>query len=220
MADEEKRFIDEWLEKVRELSPAIRGSLTQFCRKCGRKGCRKCASGDGHPTWQLSYYSEGRHRNCHVGPGQLETVRLRGGDPYGYLCEVLRMKAGNPDADVTALLPPPCPDPCTGNGGPTTVNDADVQNCAHSSLRHYERGFLHHSLTASVFIEASIKTISINWRNSKKRVLYQKQLVSHTKHSFQNNGPLHPYHYRNRIAQASAFPAHDRQSSDTCRRTR
>ena len=75
MTDEEKRFRDEWLEKVRELSPAIRGSLTQFRRKCGRKGCRKCASGEGHPTWQLSYYSEGRHRNCHVGPGQLEAVR-------------------------------------------------------------------------------------------------------------------------------------------------
>jgi len=71
----EKQFHKEWVAEVKALGPAIKGSLTQFKRKCGKTGCKKCASGEGHLTWQLSYYSEGVHKNCHVGPGQLEAVR-------------------------------------------------------------------------------------------------------------------------------------------------
>jgi len=71
----ERQFHEEWVAEVEALGPAIKGSLTQFRRRCGKRGCKKCASGEGHLTWQLSYYVEGIHKNCHVGPGQLEAVR-------------------------------------------------------------------------------------------------------------------------------------------------
>jgi hypothetical protein len=71
----ERQFHKEWVAHVKALGPAIKGSLTQFRRNCGRPGCKKCRSGERHLTWQLSYYSDGTHRNCHVGPGQLEAVR-------------------------------------------------------------------------------------------------------------------------------------------------
>jgi hypothetical protein len=35
------------------------GSLNQVTRKCGKPMCR-CASGDGHPMWTLTYSIDGR----------------------------------------------------------------------------------------------------------------------------------------------------------------
>jgi len=75
MTEREQAFFDEWIEQVRSLGPVVRGSLCMYRRNCGKPACRKCASGQGHPTWQLSYYSGRRHTTCHVGPGQLENVR-------------------------------------------------------------------------------------------------------------------------------------------------
>ena len=63
------------MAEVKALAPAIKGVLTQFKRKCGKPGCKKCASGEGYLIWQLSYYSGGVHKNCHVGHGQLEAVK-------------------------------------------------------------------------------------------------------------------------------------------------
>lgn len=38
-----------------------RGSLVLMRRKCGRKGCR-CARGEAHSTWVLSYRLNGKTR--------------------------------------------------------------------------------------------------------------------------------------------------------------
>jgi len=37
------------------------GSLKQVTRRCGKPACR-CASGEGHPMWTLTYSIDGRRR--------------------------------------------------------------------------------------------------------------------------------------------------------------
>lgn len=76
MTEKEQIFFDEWIKHVHDLGPVVRGSLSMYQRNCGKKSCKKCASGEGHATWQLSYYSQRKHMTCHVGPGQLEQVKV------------------------------------------------------------------------------------------------------------------------------------------------
>ena len=71
----EAEFLQKFEAEIRSVGPVVKGSLSKFNRKCGKPGCRKCASGIGHPSWQLGYYVNGRHTTCHVGPSQLEKVR-------------------------------------------------------------------------------------------------------------------------------------------------
>ena len=71
----EKEYFEKCLEEIRGIGPVVKGSLACYQRRCGKPGCRKCASGEGHKTWLLSYYDNGRHTTCHVGPSQLEKVR-------------------------------------------------------------------------------------------------------------------------------------------------
>ena len=58
---------------------------------------------------KISMGSQGRNgaRNREVITSVLMTVRIRGGDPYQWLVDVLDMLARNPDADVAAALPEP-----------------------------------------------------------------------------------------------------------------
>jgi hypothetical protein len=36
-------------------------------RKCTYPGCRKCAAGQRHPTWVLTYSREGKTRTVYLG---------------------------------------------------------------------------------------------------------------------------------------------------------
>lgn len=58
---------------------------------------------------KISMGSQGRNgaRNREIITSVLMTVRIRGGDPYQWLVDVLDMLARNPDADVAAALPEP-----------------------------------------------------------------------------------------------------------------
>lgn len=84
----ESEFFQRCLDEIREIGPVVKGTLSTFNRKCGKLGCRKCASGAGHPSWILGYYANGRHTTCHVGPSQLEQVR-KGIENYRKLEEAL-----------------------------------------------------------------------------------------------------------------------------------
>ena len=71
----EEELLEKWVAEVRKIGPVIRGFVSPFKRKCGKKGCRKCASGEGHPSWQLTFYLNGKHSSRHIGDSQLAKVK-------------------------------------------------------------------------------------------------------------------------------------------------
>lgn len=72
---EKQELIEKWLAAVKEIGIAAKGSLRQYKRNCGSKKCRKCRSGERHPTHQLTYYLEGKQHSRYIGPTQLEQMQ-------------------------------------------------------------------------------------------------------------------------------------------------
>ena len=72
---EKQELIEKWLAAVKETGIAAKGSIHEYKRNCGSKKCRKCRSGERHPTHQLTYYLEGKQHSRHVGPRQLEQMQ-------------------------------------------------------------------------------------------------------------------------------------------------
>lgn len=70
-----KEFFQHYLKEIRSIGPVVKGSLAQYNRRCGKPGCRKCQSGEGHPSWILGYYADGRHTTCHVSPSHVGEVK-------------------------------------------------------------------------------------------------------------------------------------------------
>ena len=58
-ADKKNRQ-ETWQAQVKELWPAIKGSLAEVRKPCIRKNCQACASGQKHPAWILSVVAGGR----------------------------------------------------------------------------------------------------------------------------------------------------------------
>jgi hypothetical protein len=54
------------MSAVAELWPAAKGSVRSYQQKCLKTNCRRCASGEGHQVWQLTYYKDGRQRSRHI----------------------------------------------------------------------------------------------------------------------------------------------------------
>lgn len=48
------------LRKLANIEPFLRGSIIQYSRSCGKKSCRRCQRGEGHPGFFLSVGIEGR----------------------------------------------------------------------------------------------------------------------------------------------------------------
>jgi hypothetical protein len=63
---EESRAKEKLAAAVEKLWPAAKGSVREYHQKCVRAECRRCASGKGHPVWQLTYYLDGRQRSKHI----------------------------------------------------------------------------------------------------------------------------------------------------------
>jgi hypothetical protein len=55
-----------WLKESAGLWPVAKGSVREYKQKCKKAGCKRCASGEGHPVWQMTYYENGRQRSKHV----------------------------------------------------------------------------------------------------------------------------------------------------------
>jgi hypothetical protein len=45
----------------------VRGSVVLMKRRCTYPGCRKCAAGQGHPTWVLTVSRHGKTRTIYLG---------------------------------------------------------------------------------------------------------------------------------------------------------
>jgi len=57
------------------LWPAAKGSLNRVRRPCIHPTCRRCASGQKHPTWLLSCSVAGRRRCFYVTPAAVPALR-------------------------------------------------------------------------------------------------------------------------------------------------
>src|SRR2546426_11645 len=57
-------------------SDALPGSLAQTFRRCGKPNCR-CASGEGHSSWSLTFMVGGQKRVEHIPTEWVEEVQRR-----------------------------------------------------------------------------------------------------------------------------------------------
>ena len=53
----------------------VRGSVVRMKRKCVRPRCRRCAEGEGHPTWVLTVSEGGKTRTVYLGEKRLAEAR-------------------------------------------------------------------------------------------------------------------------------------------------
>jgi hypothetical protein len=66
-------------KRVAEIEEFLRGSVVLMKRRCIFAGCRKCASGERHPTWVLTVHQKGKTQTVYVGKSRLaEAKRLVG----------------------------------------------------------------------------------------------------------------------------------------------
>ena len=62
------------LRQLQGVGPVVGASLCRRMTRCGNPNC-KCAQGEKHESWCLSYKEEGRTRTVHVPRDMLEEVR-------------------------------------------------------------------------------------------------------------------------------------------------
>ncbi len=97
------------LDKVRGMrGEVMAASLSKTSKICGKPNC-KCARGEKHPVYQLSWVEDGKRRSTHIRPDELDRVRAAV-DRYRKLrqarAELLKLAgegAGLLDALVEAL---------------------------------------------------------------------------------------------------------------------
>jgi hypothetical protein len=65
---------DAKLKRLRELGPMVGASLCRRMVTCGSPRC-KCARGEKHESWCLTYKVKGRTRTVHVPMAMLEEVK-------------------------------------------------------------------------------------------------------------------------------------------------
>ena len=53
----------------------LRGSVVLMKRPCTYPRCRKCASGERHPTWVLTLHQKGKTQTVYLGKGRLAEAR-------------------------------------------------------------------------------------------------------------------------------------------------
>lgn len=68
-------LLENFFDQVKQLGPVAKGSLCAFRRKCGKTSCKKCSSGEGHPSFKLTFVQDGSSHTRFVGPTQVEAMR-------------------------------------------------------------------------------------------------------------------------------------------------
>ena len=63
------------LEKMAEISEFVRGSVVLMKRRCTYPRCRKCASGERHPTWVMTVSRAGKTHTVYLGNKRLAPAR-------------------------------------------------------------------------------------------------------------------------------------------------
>lgn len=64
------------LTEIRIPPDGLPGSLALTHRRCGKSGCR-CAGGEGHPQWSLTYMDKGKKHVERIPEDWVEAVRKR-----------------------------------------------------------------------------------------------------------------------------------------------
>ena len=59
------------LGQIAKMTDFIRGSVVLMKRRCSRANCRRCAGGEGHPTWVMTASSGGKTRTVYLGEGRV-----------------------------------------------------------------------------------------------------------------------------------------------------
>jgi hypothetical protein len=62
-------------KRVAEIDEFLRGSVVLMKRRCIFAGCRKCASGERHPTWVLTVSRKGKTQTVYVGKSRLAEAK-------------------------------------------------------------------------------------------------------------------------------------------------
>ena len=55
------------MRKLASWESFVRGSVVLMKRRCTYSRCRKCAAGQGHPTWVLTVSRQGKTRTIYLG---------------------------------------------------------------------------------------------------------------------------------------------------------
>lgn len=63
------------LRRMAGIEEFLRGSVVLMKRPCTYPGCRKCASGERHPTWGLTVSEKGKTRTVYLGLRRLDAAR-------------------------------------------------------------------------------------------------------------------------------------------------
>ena len=63
------------LKKLAKTKPFVRGSVVLMKRRCTYARCRKCASGERHPTWVLTVSCGGKTRTVYLGSKRVEKAK-------------------------------------------------------------------------------------------------------------------------------------------------
>jgi hypothetical protein len=63
------------LRRMAGIEEFLRGSVVLMRRPCTYAGCRKCASGERHPTWGLTVSEKGKTRTMYLGVKRLDAAR-------------------------------------------------------------------------------------------------------------------------------------------------
>jgi hypothetical protein len=61
--------------QMKDLGPALKGSLAKVYKPCIRKKCALCERGDKHPAWILTVSQQGRRRCLYVPEELVPTIQ-------------------------------------------------------------------------------------------------------------------------------------------------
>ena len=63
------------LKRMAQIEDFVRGSVVLMKRVCTYAGCRRCASGERHPTWVLTVSRGGKTRTVYLGQRRVPEAR-------------------------------------------------------------------------------------------------------------------------------------------------
>jgi hypothetical protein len=63
------------LRRMAGVMDFVRGSVVLMKRRCGRSGCRRCASGETHPTWVFTVSHRGKTQTVYLGDKRVAQAR-------------------------------------------------------------------------------------------------------------------------------------------------
>jgi hypothetical protein len=69
-----RRMLEARRARLAATGPILAATLTQVRKRCGQPACR-CAHGEPHLAWRLTYKAHGKTRNVHVPLALLDEVR-------------------------------------------------------------------------------------------------------------------------------------------------